>query len=370
MNRQLTLKAALVACAATSTITSISTAADSVPAEVRLSILKRAQVWTAVDIPSRDLKAGPQGPDAFAPEQVVTCDYVDKKLPGNSPKFSCKLGHDELKVKYGATNGEVYAGIAASRLLWAIGFGADRVYPVQVICRHCPETLPGAGPSEGHAVKFDVAAVERKMGGREIQGPNDFEGWAWPELDMVDTADGGAPRAQRDALKLMAALLQHTDNKAEQQRLVCLDEEKKHTKEDGSKRAKKDGARCEQPFMYIHDVGLTFGEAHWLNEVDIGSVNYNRWVKAPVWRDPAQCVANVHASLTGTLEHPKVSEEGRAFLAGLLAQVSDAQLRDLFEVARFSRRGVEDEGHTSNASIDDWVAAFKMKRDEIANHHC
>ena len=81
----------------------------------------------------------------------------------------------------------------------------------------------------------------------------------------------------------------------------------------------KDAVHCEHPFMYLHDVGLTFGESHWLNQNEIGSVNYKRWVKAPVWRDAGQCVANVHASITGTLEHPKVSEEGRAFVAGLLA---------------------------------------------------
>jgi hypothetical protein len=369
MTRQVTLKAAAVLVAG-SAVTSISTAAESVSSEIRLGILKRAQVWMPVDIRSRDLKAGPQGPDAFAPEQVVTCEYVDKRLPGNSPKFSCRIGDDELKVKYGATNGEAYAGVAASRLLWALGFGADRVYPVQVICRNCPDSLPGAQPSDGHALKFDIAAVERKMGGREIEGPGDFEGWAWPELDAVDPVVGGAPRAHRDALKLMAALLQHTDNKPGQQRLVCLDEEKKHQKKENGAPAKKDGLHCEEPFMYLHDVGLTFGESHWLNQNEIGSTNYNRWVKAPVWRDRDQCVANVHASITGTLEHPKVSEEGRAFLAGLLAQLSDAQLHDLFEVSRFARRGVVDEGHTSNGTVDQWVAAFKKKRDEIANTRC
>ena len=43
----------------------------------------------------------------------------------------------------------------------------------------------------------------------------------------------------------------------------------------------------------------------------------------------------VMTPLTGTLDNPPISEEGRAFLAGLLVQLSDAQIRALFEVARF-----------------------------------
>ena len=38
----------------------------------------------------------------------------------------------------------------------------------------------------------------------------------------VDPEFGGAPRAHRDAMKLLAVFLQHTDTKPEQQRIVCL----------------------------------------------------------------------------------------------------------------------------------------------------
>ena len=351
----------LTVCAGSAFASNALAADKTVSPEVRLAILKHAQIWAPTNVASKNIKAGPRGPGAFAPESVVTCDYVDEKLSGNSPKFACELGKaDEVKVKYGATNGEVYAGVAATRLLWALGFGADRFYPVRIVCRNCPAELPGGTPID-HAVKFDVAAIERKLVGREIKTAGG-EGWAWAELDLVDRTAGGAPRAHRDALKLVAALLQHTDNKPEQQRLVCLDAE------NAKQKGKRDN--CAHPFMYIHDVGLTFGEGHWLNQQDVGSVNLERWARAPVWREGERCVANVHASVTGSLEHPPISEEGRAFLAGLLAKLSDAQLRDLFEVARFSRRGVDESGHTSNGTVDDWVAAFKKKRAEIADRRC
>ena len=41
-------------------------------------------------------------------------------------------------------------------------------------------------------------------------------------------------------------------------------------------------------------------------------------------------------------------------------QLTDQQLRDLFEVARFTRRD-------PTSTVDDWVRVFKQKRDEIAN---
>jgi hypothetical protein len=73
-----------------------------------------------------DLKAGPQGPGSFTPGQTVTCNWVERKLSGNSPKFACVIegsANDEIKVKFGVTNGEVYSEVAASRLfcwVWPI----------------------------------------------------------------------------------------------------------------------------------------------------------------------------------------------------------------------------------------------------------
>ena len=46
-------------------------------------------------------------------------------------------------------------------------------------------------------------------------------GWKWPELDLIDPEAGPEARTQRDALKLLAAFVQHTDSKAAQQQLVC-----------------------------------------------------------------------------------------------------------------------------------------------------
>src|SRR5947207_965130 len=92
----------------------------------RQALLKRAEVWQPSDVASKDFVAGPQGKGAFAPGETITCDYVDEKFSGNTPKFACAIAPDDhLKVRYGRENGEVYAFVAATRLLWALGFGAD-----------------------------------------------------------------------------------------------------------------------------------------------------------------------------------------------------------------------------------------------------
>ena len=98
----------------------------------------------ATNVASLDIRTGPPSPGGFAPDALVSCEYVDKPLKGQSPKFFCSLGdHDEVKVKYGRSNGEVYAEVAATRLLWALGFGADHMYPVRVVCRGCPARFTG-----------------------------------------------------------------------------------------------------------------------------------------------------------------------------------------------------------------------------------
>jgi hypothetical protein len=330
--------------------------------EARFAILQRAQIWTPVTVPEMNLRLGPQGKGAFAPNAAVSCDYVEAKLDGAQPKFDCRLDDGSVvKVKYGM-RGEVQGEVLATRLLWALGFGADRMYPVVVTCRGCaadPWTTRYA-VEETHV--FDPAVVERKPHGHTIETKK-IKGWAWQELKMVDQTQGGAPIEQRQALQLLAVFIQHTDSKPVQQRLVCL------SHGDADDAATEEGL-CAKPFMLLNDVGQTFGKANFLNRDNVSSVNFDGWSKTRVWKDDKSCVGNISLSRTGTLEHPKISERGRAFLAGLLAQLTDRQLHDLFEVARVELRSRKPGSGEPPATVDEWVAAFKTKRDEITNRRC
>jgi len=155
--------------------------------------------------------------------------------------------------------------------------------------------------------------------------------------------------------------MQHSDSKPEQQRLVCLD-----------KAMAGEGAEsCAQPFMMINDLGLTFGRADFLNRNTKGSVNLERWSQASVWKNKDGCVGNLPRSMTGTLNDPVISEAGRAFLAKLLNQLSDAQMHDLFDVARVTMRpSAPDEKISFATSVDDWVTVLKRKRQEVSDRRC
>jgi len=120
--------------------------------------------------------------------------------------------------------------------------------------------------------------------------------------------------------------------------------------------------------MMIHDLGLTFGTATLMNRAPVSGANLRGWSNTPVWKDVEHCIGNLPPSQTGTLFKPKISETGRQFLAGLLAQLTATQLRDLFKAARLDEKpGQDGEG---GGSIADWVAAFKKKRQEIAAARC
>jgi hypothetical protein len=320
----------------------------------RAAAIRHAQVWMPTNIPTMDLKAGPQDVKAYAPEHTVRCEYAKKKVDG-TPKFWCEVdgsSKDLVKVKYGDLNGEVYGEVAATRLLWALGFGADRMYPVKVLCRRCsPDPIADQNTRPGERL-FEPAAIEREMPGR-IMEHGDDSGWSWVELGTVEESQGGAPLAHRDALKLLAVFLQHTDSKPAQQRLICRD---------ARHQASPDGV-CAQPFMMLNDVGRTFGKANVFNRDGPSSVNLKAWSAMPIWKGETGCVANMPKSMTGSLEDPQISEAGRKFLAELMAQLSDTQIRDLFEVARFTRRQPE-------TTIEDWTNAFKQKRSDIAARSC
>jgi hypothetical protein len=337
-----------IAAAAIAAIVPLAMAAVT-PREARLAAIQRAQVWTATDVAKMRVIDGPGGPLAFSAGETVTCDFVEHAHgKGSTLKFDCRLPAGRtLKVRYGRTNGEVYAQVAATRLLWALGFGANQMYPVKIICRGCPDR-PFTDPppaDRGRRVIFDPATIEERAAGTTIETTPD-QGWSWRELSLVDEHAGGAPLRERDALRLLAILMQHSSNKAINQRLLCLD-----------------APACRRTEMIIADVGKTFGRANLLNRDAEASVNFHAWSSIPVWSSATGCDGKLPWSLSGTLRQTRISEAGRAFLAERLDALTDQQLHDLFSVARFTERD-------PSATVDDWVRAFKAKRTEIASRHC
>jgi hypothetical protein len=323
--------------------------------ELRDDALRRAQVWRGSDLAAFDFSANPPDPSDALSGSVVSCRFLSEPVSGTTPKFNCVLADGEVvKVKYGR-NPEIQSEAAATRLLTGLGFGADRIYIVpRLRCHGCPP-LPFQtgrvlgfvraaavgeflGP-DARVAEYEWVAIERRMEGRPIE-VDGSDGWAWFELDPAPEL-GGASAAEVDALRLIASFLVHWDNKAENQRLLCLE---------------RDGRRdepCPRPFAIVQDLGASFGP----HKVDLEG-----WRRTPVWSDRGTCrVSMRHLPFMGaTFPDTAISEDGRRLLADLLGAMSEQQIEELFRGARF---GAFEQGRWFGPSADEraWVEAFQDK---------
>jgi hypothetical protein len=293
------------------------------------------------------------------PADSLVCRYISDEPSGTSAKFNCVLdGGEIIKVKYGR-NPEIHAESAATELLKLLGYPADDVQLVRrVRCYGCPRfpflatqllsiarvpVLLGPYGHDGGYTDFEWPAVERRFDAPAIETA-ETKGWAWFELESSQ-----AERGDLDGLRLAAVFLAHWDNKAENQRLVCLDEFP----------AQPDQP-CAAPLLMIQDLGATFGPI---------KVNIAAWSEAPVWTDRHACtVSMTHLPYQGaTFPDARISEPGRAQLAQALSALSRDQIASLFRDARFPefQSATDDE-----RDLDAWVSAFGHRVDQIATARC
>ena len=201
----------------------------------RLDALASAQVWRQPSVPIHRARLGAS---AETPQQL-TCRFRLDALGGTTAKFDCDVEGEKVRIKYGA-GPELPAEAAATRLLRALGFGADDVALVpRLRCFGCPAEpfviakvvgATGTSPLYEHALDYDDyhdfewVALERKLDARPIETER-VRGLVVPRARRIEPRRGGAPRAHVDALRLLAVFLAHWDNKSENQRLVCLERE-------------------------------------------------------------------------------------------------------------------------------------------------
>ncbi len=364
----------------------------------RLDAMKAAALYQPTAVAEANIMEGRKQDKKefqFHFNDKVICDFKTpgKDMGGKTPKFACQVTSVEsadgknvqtltadmddsepLKVKYGAGDNEVYAELPATRLMWALGYYADSWFPVRVECHNCPEN-PITGSGTKATRTFDPATIVRKYPGHkmyEVGKPE--QGWEWAELGP----DNGRPLYEKDGLKLLAAFIKHSDNKAPQQRLVC-------DKVKVDQKTQPFTTTWDDSIMLVQDVGATFGGGGAFTSNTGAKMNLHVWSSDPLWNRvgtegaPKQCQAQLHNSLTahGGLKNPDISEDGRRFLAGLMCQLTDEQIKDLFVLSRASempewhnKDGSFKSGVTADSVVQQWVTAFKAKREDLAKGRC
>jgi hypothetical protein len=329
-------------------------AADSpqmIDGDERRAILARAHVF-APRSEERHLAPSENPDGAFRVSDDVECTYLYRQSKGTTPKFDCVRPDGEvLHVKYGRRNREAYAEVAATRLLAALGLGADRLSVVRSVrCYGCPPfPYPYAGSlwnrlfvASGGYREFDFVAVERAMTGTALR-TRQHTGWRWDELRAIDPQKGGASRADVDALRLMAVFLGDWDGKSANHRLLCL-----------GQNAGADA--CAQPIVMLQDVGATFGPH---------KMNLAGWRARPIWADAFRCLVSMKGLPYdgGTFEDAEISERGRRQLLVGLRRLTHTQVVDLFRAARFQ----DFPGRPPEADAQGWAAAFEDRVRQIGD---
>lgn len=322
---------------------------------LRADTIARARVFLP-GTPDTDM------PSAIGPD--LECRYEPKDTTGTTPKFDCRLADGSVvKVKYGI-NPEIPGEVAATRLLSAMGLAADQMSIVRRLrCYGCPrspyrsrqvaEWFFVAGLLDrfldyGEYVDFANAAVERKFAARAFE-VDAHEGWGFYELAAVDSSRGGASRAEIDALRLIAVFLAHWDNKAPNQRLICLGD-----------RGADSAEPCEKPLLMLQDLGATFGPK---------KVDYLGWKHAPIWRDAQGCTATMSALpyRGATFADVEISEAGRQLAAAKLGALDAAALTNLFLSSNFPDA---ETGRVGTANVQPWVGVYQEKLAAITNRSC
>ena len=366
----------------------------------RIEAIRVAVLLTPKAVGDADVLQGPpQDPKQFQfhPNDKVICDFDQpgSQMGGKTPKFSCKITRVEsangqvqvlteqmveepVKVKFGAGDNEIYAEVVSTRLFWALGYYADSWFPVKVECHNCPSD-PESGSGAKDTRSYDAATVVRKYPGQKMyeEGKSD-QGWSWKELDE----NNSRPISEKDGLKLLGAFVQHSDNKPPQQRLVCNGVKVDQTTHPFT-------TTCQQSKMIVQDVGATFGGGGKFTGNGSAKMNLHEWAGKALWKktgtpgmsdaDCPVCQAQLSKSLTAKdgLADPTISEEGRRFLAGLMCQLTDAQIENLFRAAQVASKpeyhnsdGSFKQGLDEAAILKQWVDAFKAKREALASGRC
>jgi hypothetical protein len=287
----------------------------------------------------------------------------------------------QLKVKYRKLENpdyllerDMHSEVAATRLLWALHYPADRMYRVRRIhCHRCPRDpfIHAEPAAEGKYTAFDEAAIElRYMAGRAENYDTWLDGgWSWgEELHRLRYGPGpdeftAEQKKHLDGLVILASLLQHVSKRPDQNRLACLR---------GSIQQLAGPFKfCPDTVLLVNDIGSVFGKRR--------PDSLESWRQHRVWEDAESCEAALPFKTDDEYRVRRyvIGRAGQEFILGLLDQLTDDHLRALFETAEMARYditlvspGTVPSPETGRAIIGAWIGGFREKVDEVRTAEC
>jgi len=287
----------------------------------------------------------------------------------------------ELKVKYRSLDDpllvferDMYSEVAATRLLWALHYPADRMYRVRSVhchrCRRDPFTERHAA-AEGTYTTFEEAAIELQYKAGRVERYQTWVegGWSWGE-EIHRLRYGPGPdeftaeqKMHLDGLVVLMNLVRQVSKPPQQNRLLCL--------RGNIQQLAGPFKFCPDTVLLVHDLGSAFGK----REPD----SLETWRRERVWANPETCetVLPLETHDEFKVRRYTLGKAGHEFILGLLDQLTDDHLRALFESAGFEayditlvRPGETPSPREAKAVIDAWIAAFRDKVAQLRSVEC
>ena len=275
------------------------------------------------DISTRDLRYG-QGGESHAPQSTVF-KFVKEDMSGTNPKLivTDEAGH-KWKMKLGA---EAKPEVAASRLVWAVGYFTNENYFVpQLQITGLPAHLHRGQHFISRRGEVHDARLQRMDKSEEKEG-----NWKWKQDPFTGTRE-------LNGLRVLMAVINNWDLKDVNNKIV----NEKGTGE----------------IYYVSDLGASFGPSgfvvgHNKSRGNLQAYRSSRFITKLTAQDvtfatPSRPTLIELPNLPGFMMRLHLRSIGRnipridaKWMAGLLERLSPAQIRDAFRAAGYSPEEVE-----------------------------
>jgi hypothetical protein len=252
-------------------------------------------MWEPVDIPSRDLFAGPGG-ESMKPD-LSRVEFLEEEKSGHNKKYRIKDGSGKIWVaKLGR---EARPEVAAVRLLYGIGYKTEVNYFVPSI------TIPGKGTFENVRLEARPENIKR------------LDEWKWKDNPFVGTKE-------LQGLKIMMVFMSNWDVLDLQNKVLAVNGENHYI---------------------VSDLGATFGKLGGNNFPIIyrlgrktGSPEHFEDTKLVRFVEDGEVELAYKGKNRGVFKGFTV--EDARWLSNLLAQLSDKQIGDAFRAANYNAEEV------------------------------